>query len=91
MDERSLLTRFEVTRIVGLRSLQLSEGESPTIHIEDNSLREDTMYVAALELSLGKLNVRVSRQKRSIDVSKSRLPSCLNVFLDSRDGGRRSY
>ena len=89
--ERTVLTRFEVTRLVGLRSLQLSEGSQPAVHIENDSLREDTMYVAAMELRNGKLDARIKRRDSLVDVTECRLPSCLDIFLDTRDGGKRSY
>lgn len=86
-----LLTRFEVARIVGLRSLQLSCGWQPKIAVRDASLREDTMYVAALELRKGLLEAKVVREDGSvIHVHNAITPQCLDITLDSRDGGHRS-
>ena len=58
-----LLTKFEVARIVGLRSLQLSEGATPLVEVSDARLRCDTMYVAALELYSRKLDARLRRDR----------------------------
>ena len=91
MPELLLLTRFEVARLVGMRSLQLSEGEYPNVMVQNRALREDTMYVAALELSEGKLDAKIVRSGRVIDVREAHMPQCLHVTLDSRDGGMRSY
>lgn len=90
MDEAPVLTRFEVARVLGLRSLQLSEGAPPSLFVDDDRLRQDTLYVAALELRSGKLDARVVRGSSTVDVSRARFPSCLNVLLDTRDGKCRS-
>ncbi|MBM74318.1 MAG: hypothetical protein CMK59_02860 [Proteobacteria bacterium] len=87
----TLLTRFEVARIVGLRSLQLSEGSQPRVQVVDSFLRQNSTYVAALELKLGVLDARVVRGKDEIIVSTARMPLCLDILLDTHDGGERSY
>jgi DNA-directed RNA polymerase subunit K/omega len=91
MDEAPLLTRFEVARVLGLRSLQLSEGAPPFLFVDDERLREDTLYVAALELKSGKLDARVVRGTSTVDVARARLPSCLDILLDTRDGDTRCF
>lgn len=91
MEMVSVLTRFEVARLVGLRSLELSGGGRPNVMVSDMKLREDTMYIAALELHEGKLDARIRRENGTlIDVGKARMPRCLHVILDTCDGGSRS-
>lgn len=86
-----MLTRYEATRIVGLRALHLSGGSSPNVNVKDETLRCDMLYVAALELSLGKLDAIVQRGDGSIvKATDVKLPPNVNMFLDARDGGTRS-
>ena len=88
---QAVLTRFEVARLVGLRSLQLSEGAQPLVTVEDARLRQDPMYVAALELRAGRVAARVRRRDGAVlDVARAEMPRCLDVLLDTRDGGSRS-
>ena len=91
MEGSTRLTRFEVARVVGMRSLELSERGNPNVIVEDKVLREDTMYVAALELRAGRLRAQIAREDgKVIDVTQASLPRCLDIMLDARDGGTRS-
>lgn len=86
-----MLTRYEATRIVGLRALHLSAGGSPNVNVTDETLRCDMLYVAALELSLGKLDAVVQRDDgTTVKATDAKLPPNVNMFLDARDGGSRS-
>ena len=85
-----LLTRYEVARVVGLRALQLGDGASPMVHIEDETLRTDSVYVAARELEARLLKARVKRDHTTVDVHDARLPLSLYILLDTRDGGDRT-
>lgn len=85
-----LLTRYEVARIVGLRALQLDAGAKALVHVTDERLRCDVCYVAALELSCGKLDVLVRRSyEGDVHVRNTRMPPDLNALLDTKDGGVR--
>lgn len=84
-----LLTRYEVARLISIRSVALSEGAPPAVFIEDTKLREDTSYVAAMELRTGKLDAVVVRGEKCIHVNEATVPESLNIHLDSKDGGRR--
>lgn len=85
-----LLTRYEVARAVSLRALQLDAGAKPTLHVEDEQLRCDACYVAALELSMGTLDAIVRRQVGGdVHVRDARMPPELNALLDTKDGGVR--
>ena len=85
-----LLTRYEIARIVGIRSLQLSMGQdTPLVSVQNASLSNDTMYIAALEVYEKKLDLQVSRGDQRVSVRSARLPKCLNTLLDTRDGGLR--
>ncbi len=89
--ETAILSRFEVTRLVGLRSLSLSEGAAPAVLVRDTRLKEDCLYVAALELRSRCLEACIVRGGRRLDVKTVRLPQCLDTLLDTMDGGKRSY
>ena len=84
-----VLSRYEIARILGARSLQLSEGEEPKVLVRDERLKCDLLYVAALELSGRKLDVCVERKGELIHVSSMRFPSELNTLLATKDGGFR--
>ena len=85
----TLLTRYELARIVGMRALQLAE-EPPLVHLADESLRCDATYVAARELEARVLDMRVRRgDGTEIDVRTARFPPQLRALLDTRDGGTR--
>lgn len=87
-----MLTRYEATRVMGLRALHLSQGAPPNVHIEDSSLKCDMLYVAAFELSVGKLDAIVKREDGTLlKTTEARMPPNLNMYLDTRDGGKRSY
>jgi DNA-directed RNA polymerase subunit K/omega len=87
-----MLSRYEATRVVGLRALHLSQGATPNVHIQNEALQHDMMYVAALELSLGKLDAVVKREDGTLlKTNKVSMPPNLNIFLDLCDGGVRSY
>lgn len=78
--------------MAGLRALQLSQGGAPAVHVEDPILRCDMLYVAALELSTGKLDSIVRREDGSwLQTTEAKMPPSLLMFLDTRDGGTRSY
>lgn len=87
-----MLSRFEMARVVGLRAMQLAEGEAPLVHSIDESLRCDYTYVAALELYARKLDACVRRDDGTVvHVSSLRPPPDLASMLDTRDGGARFY
>lgn len=83
-----MLSRYEVARLVGMRALQLGDGATPLVHVEDEILRCDMVYVAAREVHAGVLDAQVRRADGSVvDVRSARMPSTLAVMLDTRDGG----
>ena len=86
---KPLLTRYEMTRIVGLRALQLDAGAKALVEVTDERLRCDMTYVAALELSMGHLNAIVQRHNEDVPVQRSRMPPELDILLDTKDGGKR--
>ena len=83
------LSRFEVSRVLGIRSLQLQEGSLTNVHVKDTKLRQDFTYVAALELLSGLLDARILRGAGSVHVRDCGVPPCVRVLLDTRDGGSR--
>jgi len=89
-DTFPLLTRHEVARILGLRSLELSAGALPNVDVSE-SMQVDTLYIAALELSEHKLDAVIRRGSTFVDVRSARYPPSLYILLDTLDGGCRSY
>ena len=91
----SVLTRYEVARIVGLRALQLDAGATPGVRVEDDALRRDALYVASRELAEGTLDVVVVRRdvatgaSRHVHVRDMVMPTELRAVLDTKDGGTR--
>lgn len=85
-----LLTRYEMTRILGLRALQLDAGAMALVAVDDDALRRDPLYVAGCELEARKLDVMVRRgDSIEVHVRDAVLPSELQLFLDTKDGGTR--
>ena len=85
-----LLTRYEVARLVGLRSLQLSEGANSEVVVHDKKLRNDTLYVACLELYTRVLDAKIERDGEIFHVNTAILPPSVAYTLDLVDGGQRS-
>ena len=55
------LTKFEISRIVGLRALQIENGAPHLVNIQDDRLRKDCIYVATVELQQGALDFKMNR------------------------------
>ena len=88
MLENVLLTRYEVARIVGLRSLQLSEGAFSEITIQHKTLGLDMLYIAAMELKLKKLDIVVQRPGGvKVHVKNASIPACLDILINTKDNG----
>ena len=83
------LTRYETTRLLGLRALQLSEGEDARVTVENDVLRRNFVYVAARELYEGKLDARIQRSTGSRHVRELRAATELPLLLNTLDGGSR--
>lgn len=85
-----MLTRYEASRIIGLRALQLSHGAEALVECQPTH-RCDFYYIAARELSERKLDMQVDRDGVRMHVSALHLPNSVNVLLDTKDGGSRSF
>ena len=73
------LTKFEVSRIVGMRALQLSEGAASSAQMEFGM---NPIYLAALELKRGLLDIVIVRNKTHICVRECSIVSdALDSFL----------
>jgi DNA-directed RNA polymerase subunit K/omega len=85
-----VLSTFEVSRVVGMRALQLSAGASPLVEVDDESLRLNPAYVAARELYDGLLDFRVRlADGECVDTRTAATHPSLASFLDTTDGGER--
>jgi DNA-directed RNA polymerase subunit K/omega len=89
------LTKYEASRIIGLRALEIQNGAPHLVDIDDGKLRMDNIYVAALELKLGVLDFKINRfypmdnihQVHSVNY---RLPPDVDVLLHTKKGTVRS-
>lgn len=86
-----MLSRYEVARLLGIRSLQISEGSEPRVLVRDERLRLDSIYVAAMEMYESKLDACVVRDGIPVHLSTLKFPLDVVNILNSRDGGHRVY
>ena len=84
-----MMTRFEAARIIGVRAMQLSEGATPGVTVDDVDMRFDYTYVAARELYAGVLDACLVRESALVHVTSMRLPNDVSLMLDTRDGKDR--
>ena len=56
------LTKYECTRIIGMRALEIQSGSPHLIEVKDENLLMDSTYVAALELVKGLLDFNIKRK-----------------------------
>lgn len=81
------MTRFEMTRVIGMRALQLSEGHQSDVVLNDPNLRYDYTYVAACELRDGQLDMKVERENGDVfHVRDLQPPLDLATLIAVRDG-----
>ena len=79
----SMLTRYEVARIVGLRALQIDEGSLPFVEAGDG---ECSLRIATRELADRKLDVLVSRQGELHAVKEMEYPKDVQVLMTIMGG-----
>jgi len=48
-----ILTKYEITRIISIRSSQIENGSEPCIHIENEEIKKNPIQIAKLELMMG--------------------------------------
>ena len=87
----TMLSRYEVARLVGIRALQISEGAEPRVRVDDEQHRRDAIYVAAIELYEKKMDACVVRDGVQVHVTAMTNPMDLTTMLNTRDGGARVY
>ena len=56
------LSKYECTRIIGLRALEIQNGAPHMLEVKNERLRIDSIYVAALELQKRLLDFKVNRR-----------------------------
>lgn len=82
-----ILTRYEMARVVGLRALQIEEGAHPFVSCNEG---EQSIHIAARELSARKLDVLLKRDDESyVSTLTCRFPRDLSVMTKSANEGRR--
>ena len=75
VDEKDLLTDFEVTRVISTRALQLSHNSPPIIRTRGET---DVVTIATKELLTGKLPISVIRRHPDNTVTRE-YPLCDNI------------
>lgn len=87
----AMMTRYELARVLGMRALQIEDGDPCHVAIADDRLRCNAVYAAARELEAGALDAQVDRPLTgTVHVATLRPPAELLTMLDSSDGGSRS-
>ena len=84
-----MLTRHEVSRILGTRAAQLSEGATP--RVATAPWQSNNLYIAALELDAGAIDAQVKRKDEWVHVRDLHSPPLLTVLLNNEDGGARPF
>ena len=84
------LNKFEISKLVGIRALQIAHGDAHSVTVTDPVLKSDAMYLAALELYEGKLDALVKRDS-DVRVHPKDVGFCdsLALMLDLKDNGKR--
>lgn len=76
-----MLTRFEVAKLIGMRALQIYDGSDVKVVVDDPDLRDNSMYIAALELQRGLVDARIVRDDETIDVKSAKMPESLEMLI----------
>ena len=72
------VTRYEIARIIGLRALQIDGGATPFVPCKEG---EQSIRIAAREISERKLDVIIDRNGEIVDVRTAPLPKDLDVVI----------
>lgn len=83
-----MLTKYECSRIIGVRTLQLQMNAPILIDMQSVDIRNrnNEMYIAALELKQGALDLMIRRplpqnQFHEVHISKLTLPDDLDALI----------
>lgn len=84
------LSKYECTRIIGLRALEIQNGAPHLIDIENKHLQMDSIYVAAKELKNGLLDFKINRKYPSnnvqqVDGSNYDIHNDVNVLIFTKE------
>lgn len=60
-----ILTKYEITRIISIRSSQIEYGSEPCINIEDSEIKKNPIQIAKLELLMGESPLILRRKMYS--------------------------
>lgn len=85
----NFLTKYETSKVIGIRALQLQNGSRPLVQVTDERLCDDAVYIAALELKNGLLDFKLRRHypfEKVEEVHGSRfvLPPDLDVLIRTK-------
>jgi len=65
----AMLTRYEMTRVVSILALQISQGQYvPKVKVTNEKLMCDSVYIASLEILNGLADIQVRRGSSYINV-----------------------
>ncbi len=86
----NFLTKYEASKVIGIRALQLQDGSQPLVHVSDDKLCDDAVYIAALELKSGLLDFKLRRHypfEKVEEVHGSRfvLPPDVDVLIRTKN------
>lgn len=84
------LTKFEVSRITGLRALQIENGAQQMVEEPNEKLRRDFIYIATRELQEGKLDYKLNRSyprnvQSETNGAQLHLPSEVSTILRTKN------
>lgn len=60
-----ILTKYEITRIISIRSSQIENGSEPCIYIENTEIKNNPIKIAKLELLMGESPLILRRKMYS--------------------------
>ena len=82
--KKDVMTRYELARIIGLRALQLSEGVYPLIDTTRINVL-DTIQIATREVYERKLDIRIQREEREVELNDMVFPTELYSLIETYD------
>lgn len=75
-----ILTRYELARLLGLRTLQIEEGASPLVPVQEGDY---PMKIAAREIEGRVLDAVVCREGELHSIQTAKMPRDLDVIMRS--------
>ena len=85
MSDKDFLTKYECSRIIGLRASQISMGAPIFVEIPNNY--KNALYIAAMELKKGMLDMVICRPLPNncfykINIKDLEVPDDVDTFIE---------